>query len=44
MEEFLQLPEIDNVLPDFVDRKSENAESISSQTNSVDESVVNTLK
>lgn len=44
MEEFLQLPEIDNVLPDFVDRKSENTESTSSQTNSVDESIVNTLK
>lgn len=44
MEEFLQLSEIDNVLPDFVDRKSENAESTSSQTNSVDESIVNTLK
>ncbi|XP_016766887.2 ATP-binding cassette sub-family C member Sur isoform X2 [Apis mellifera] len=44
MEEFLQLPEIDNVLPDFVDRKSEIAESIPSQTNSIDESIVEITK
>ncbi|XP_031368512.1 ATP-binding cassette sub-family C member Sur isoform X3 [Apis dorsata] len=44
IEEFLQLPEIDNVLPDFVDRKSEIAESIPSQTNSIDESIMETTK
>ncbi|XP_017767068.1 PREDICTED: ATP-binding cassette sub-family C member Sur [Eufriesea mexicana] len=41
MEEFLQLPEIDNVLPNF-DDKSEIAAS--SQTNSVEESTVDTMK
>ncbi|XP_076160818.1 sulfonylurea receptor isoform X2 [Ptiloglossa arizonensis] len=44
MEEFLQLPEIENVLPDSVDRKTEIVESRSSPTNSIDESTVEGMK
>ncbi|XP_043258607.1 ATP-binding cassette sub-family C member Sur [Colletes gigas] len=43
MEEFLQLPEIQNVLPDPGDRKMD-VENESSRTNSVDESTVEATK
>ncbi|XP_043605687.1 ATP-binding cassette sub-family C member Sur isoform X3 [Bombus pyrosoma] len=44
IEEFLQLPEIDNVLPNLNDAKSEAAENTSSLANSIDESTIETMK
>ncbi|XP_060812927.1 ATP-binding cassette sub-family C member Sur isoform X1 [Bombus pascuorum] len=44
IEEFLQLPEIDNVLPNLNDAKSEVAENISSLVNSIEESTIETMK
>ncbi|XP_076544094.1 sulfonylurea receptor [Osmia lignaria lignaria] len=41
MEEFLQLPEIDNVLPDPVEEKFE---TLHSRTNSIDDTTVETMK
>lgn len=44
IEEFLQLPEIDNVLPDPTDGKAEAAGNSSSAANSIEESAIETMK
>ncbi|XP_076279079.1 sulfonylurea receptor [Lasioglossum baleicum] len=44
IKDFLQLPEMENVLPDLGDRKSEIVDNASSRTNSVEDSTVAATK